>query len=30
MVIPEFVCGVIATILFEIAFLIGYARFHKK
>jgi hypothetical protein len=30
MFIPEFVCGIVATIGFEILLLIGYAIFRKK
>ena len=30
MFIPEFVCGILATILVEILLLIGYAIFRKK
>ena len=30
MLIPEFVCGILATILTEILLLIGYAIFRKK
>ena len=30
MYIPEFVCGIVATIGFEILLLIGYAIFRKK
>ena len=30
MYIPEFVCGILATIGVEIMFLIGYAIFRKK
>ena len=30
MFIPEFVCGILATIYFEILLLIGYAIFRKK
>jgi hypothetical protein len=30
MFIPEFVCGIVATICFEILLLIGYAIFRKK
>jgi hypothetical protein len=30
MFIPEFVCGILATIGFEILLLIGYAIFRKK
>ena len=30
MYIPEFVCGILATIVVEILLLIGYAIFRKK
>ena len=30
MFIPEFVCGILATIVVEILLLIGYAIFRKK
>ena len=30
MFIPEFVCGILATVGFEILLLIGYAIFRKK
>lgn len=30
MFIPEFVCGILATIVAEILLLIGYAIFRKK
>ena len=30
MFIPEFVCGILATIFVEILLLIGYAIFRKK
>ena len=30
MFIPEFVCGVFATIIAEVLLLIGYAIFRKK
>jgi len=30
LLIPEFVCGILATIVFEILLLIGYAIFRKK
>ena len=30
MYIPEFVCGILTTIGFEILLLIGYAIFRKK
>lgn len=30
MFIPEFVCGILATVGVEIFLLIGYAVFHKK
>ena len=30
MYIPEFVCGILATIGFEILLLIGYVIFRKK
>lgn len=30
MFIPEFVCGILATILAEILLLIGYAIFRKR
>ena len=30
MYIPEFVCGILATIGAEILLLIGYANFHKE
>ena len=30
MFVPEFVCGILATILAEILLLIGYAIFRKK
>ena len=30
MYIPEFVCGILATIVVEIMLLIGYAIFRKK
>ena len=30
MCIPEFACGILATIGFEILLLIGYANFHKE
>lgn len=30
MYIPEFACGILATILVEILLLIGYAIFRKK